>query len=547
MPSTKNTLALEALALFVGALLLFTVGLYHQEVIGFDSRFYLFDLEMWRYGWQWFPTTYQSPYPDYPVTGTFISILAAHLFGMNKLSAVFPSAVAAAIVVVMTYLTGALHQKNWGLCAVFFLGLTFTFIKDARSISLDMYTTMVTVCCFYLVYLADLRRKPSLLFWVFPLLVVGFVFRGPIGLVIPTGVICIYYLVHKKLTKAFLMGLLALLTLVACAGLLLLLAKHVGGQAFMQEVLYRQVLGRLHNNAHLPFYYYFINSFVAYALSYPMAWLVIISLVFTWRSNTPYFPEKKLIYCLIGWLFVILIGMSIPGDKKMRYILPIVPALALISAYPFVSARQMFIQLRSFALGFLLYLPALCILLVEAIHFYLKGHQIEIPIYFTSVILLLVLLQLLNFGLVFYDILASGGNAVFILFMAALSFIVVTIAVIEPIELHKERAREFIQAVERERIQQKALLVFYQLPPDGFPIKYVINTQTDQPPIFINSEQALLEFSQPAYFVTRVDRFATLSPDIQKRVRIVAYDKVGHIKLVVFTNIPAASGAPNQR
>ena len=69
----------EVLAIFAVSLFIFTWNVSTQEVIGFESRFYLFALEMWRHGLSWFPTTYHKPYPDYPVTSTILPTITARL------------------------------------------------------------------------------------------------------------------------------------------------------------------------------------------------------------------------------------------------------------------------------------------------------------------------------------------------------------------------------------------------------------------------------------------------------------------------------------
>src|SRR5437899_1651272 len=113
---------IDAIWIFLGGLFLFTMGLHHQEIIGFESRFYLFALEMWRHGFTGFPTTYQEPYPDYPVSSTALIYLSAKLFGtLNKWVAVFPSAVASASTLSATYLIGALQERRWGFYSVGFL------------------------------------------------------------------------------------------------------------------------------------------------------------------------------------------------------------------------------------------------------------------------------------------------------------------------------------------------------------------------------------------------------------------------------------------
>lgn len=159
MLSAKRFLAIP---LFLFTLLLFTYGIASQEVIGFESRFYLFALEMWQRGFTWFPTTYQQPYADYPVGYTFLIYLAANIAGeLNKLIAILPSAITAALTVTMTYQIGKLHDKNWGIMAAGLLILTFTFFKSARTLSLDIFPVFITTTCFYIAYLAQLNKKKS--------------------------------------------------------------------------------------------------------------------------------------------------------------------------------------------------------------------------------------------------------------------------------------------------------------------------------------------------------------------------------------------------
>ena len=147
-------------ALFCVSLFLFTWGVSSQEVIGFESRFYMFALEMWRHGISWFPTTYGDLYPDYLGTSTWlICISAMFVGGMNKLAAVLPTAIAAAITVVLTYMIGALRFKRFGYYAVLFLLMTVMFVKSGRTISLDVYSALITTACFYIVYSADILDK----------------------------------------------------------------------------------------------------------------------------------------------------------------------------------------------------------------------------------------------------------------------------------------------------------------------------------------------------------------------------------------------------
>ena len=113
----------------------------------------------------------------------------------------------------------------------------------------------------------------------------GFAIRGPIGLVIPTGMLCSYYLLSGQWRRLISLGLHALLLLVLCIGALLLLAWVSGGQGFVHEVIRMQVTGRLDGTegASSPLYY-FTSSLGNYALAYPLAVLGLIALLINRRA-----------------------------------------------------------------------------------------------------------------------------------------------------------------------------------------------------------------------------------------------------------------------
>ena len=536
MPVTPYLNRLTIIGLFCLSLILFTWGLRSEEIISFDSRFYLFALEMWQTGPSWFPTTYHEPYPDYLATSTLLIYFVAMLLGsMNKLAAVLPSAIAASLTVVLTYMIGALNNKRLGLYAAFFLLLTVAFLKNARGIALDMYPTMITALCFYLVYSAQIKSKPCRAGWIYPLLVLGFAFRGPIGLVIPTGVICTYYLLDLNIRKFFITGFIALILLIVCAITLLGLAYHVGGSVFLHDVLRMQVVGRI-DNSYLPAYFYFVDGMRNYAPSFPMACLTVIGVVIYFKE----IPHAKFLLKLIGWVVIILLGMSIPGDKKTRYILPMVPAIALLAAYPFAITigKKYFVLLRSIFLRIFLYFPAIFLLVTEAIFFYAKNRELDFGIHYLSIVITLIVMQLIALSIVFRYLTDAVKREVPIVFIATLSFVMTYIAVIEPIELSINRARDFVTTIEAERLQQHAHLVFFKERPDSLPIKYLVNMSHDLPnaeqPIFIGDTQSLLGFTQPAFFITSASYFESLSKEVMAKFEIIASDKIGRVRVIVF-------------
>lgn len=364
----------ESFFIFFLGLFLFTIGLSHQEMISFESRFYLFSLEMMRHGITAFPTTYGKYYPDYPVTSTLLIYLSAHWFGgLTKWTAVFPSVVASALTLVFTYRIGALHGRRWGWSSVLFLLCTLTFFSEARTISLDQYTTLVTTISFYLAYSALLEKRNPNLFFIALCLLAGFAFRGPIGLIIPASVLFIFYATEKNKKHFFVFCGLAFFLLLFCIAVLSWLAYHAGGSCFLHNVLRMQIFSRMNPVQTPPFYFYVVESMGAYAVTYPLA---IIILIFLRRPLLKKDPSVDFILLkkIVFWILIVLIGLSIPADKKVRYLLPIAPALALISGYFILMVREKYVKKSLFILSGLVFIFVMSMLwVVEPINIKLNS------------------------------------------------------------------------------------------------------------------------------------------------------------------------------
>lgn len=513
---TRLSNGMIALGVILLGLVLFTIGLDHNEVIGFESRFYLFMLEMWRHGPSWFPTTYSNPYPDYPVTSTFFSYMFSKLVGeLDKFTAIFPSALASALTLGVVYLIGAHYERRWGLAAVCFLLMTNAFVTEARTISLDQYTTLITALCFY-----GALRCNKILFWIFPLLALGFAIRGPIGLIIPTGVVCVYFLLEKNIKQFFIIGVGAFVLLIACSLVMLGLANHIGGASFAHDVLQMQVLGRMQGAKPLPFYFYWIEAIGAYALAYPIAILVLLG--FAKVAN----KERQFLLKLLGWALVILLGMSIPTDKKVRYILPFAPALALICGYLFINHRKKYFHfLQQIFYGLFLIFPFLCLLLLFFVH---KKHP-EFNLTYTVLPSFFVLMQMINLLVQWF----VKEKKILTLFIASISFVIGFAYIIEPINLQLNQTRQFVLQAEELRTQQKALLVFYHEGTDGLAIKYMANLPQDTQPIFLNDADEIMKFGPTAFFVASEENYHNLPANVLSSLHIVLQGNLGREPFVV--------------
>lgn len=526
---------LELAFLFLLSLALFTFGLSHHEFIQFESRFAVFAQEMLNAGISFFPTTYGAPYPDYPAAYTILVYLfALPLHKVTALSAILPTAIAASMTILFIYLIGCLHARLLGIYAVLFAFFTFDFLAFARTITLDQFVCTVTAACFYQIYAADfLNKKPN---WLLIILcwLIGFAIRGPIGLIIPASVVAGYYLMEKNRCSLAITLASAAVLLTFCICLLLGAAWWQGGAAFVHEVIRMQAVGRVSAANATPFYYYFTYTFIDYALAFPIA--IILLIVYRqqiWRENTN--PHFRLLKLLAVWLFIILIGMSIPSDAKMRYILPITPAISLMAGH------LLYWQHDNRALNYLkaalryacIALPFLSLFLITVAYLSSAHLNMTLEIAYGWIYAALIVIGVLT---VFYQKKLAGQQAYLpgAYMLGALTFIVLYGLAVQPLIVQFNRARPFVEKVESLR-QPAQALVFYQIGPDGEDIKYRVAAARLDKPLFIQQPAELLNFSGSALFIAKAENFSQLDTAIKNHFKIVFAGRLGHQECVVFT------------
>jgi hypothetical protein len=375
---------------------------------------------------------------------------------------------------------------------------------------------------FYMVYSAQILKRSNRVWWLFPLFLAGFAFRGPLGLVIPTGVVCMFYLLEKDYKRFFLIAILSALLLAIASAALLSIAYHVGGQHFLDEVLQKQVFGRMQADAKTPaHYFYLIESFGAYAVVYPLAVFMLLGLVLNFNFS----QTTRTLLKIAGWALIVVVGLSIPGDKKVRYILPAIPALALICGYLFVVPRERhyFYFLKRLFLLFCWLFPTLAL---GAIYF-LRQHQPELIFSYNTIFALLIALQVCMFFMLKRDLLIFA--------MAVLALWTTIIFVIEPIYINLNRARDFVWQVEDLRLKNQAQLVFYREGRDGLVIKYLINMPQEVQPVFIKDLRELAKNKQPVMIVMTKENYEQVSKKDRKHLHMVMRGMLGREPVIVFS------------
>lgn len=484
----------QSLGLGLSVLLLFSAGVYQQTVIGFDSRFVLFAQEMMRHGPSFFPSTYGQPYADYSALSTLFVWLLSLPFGqVNSLSAWLPSAIAGAVIVTLMYRLLAPYSQRWALLSIALMLLTNTFVTETRAVSLDLMLAAVAFSVFYLGYAADHFATKRRWWLIFALLLLGFGIRGPIGLVIPTGMLCSYYMLNRQWQRLFGFGLVAAVLLAVCVGGLLWLAQTIGGPDFMHEVVRMQFMGRMDGSEGVSgSLYYFTSSMGNYALAYPLAFLVLAAV---WMTNPRQAgPALRLLqYCTVAAL-IVMVGLSIPQAKKARYLLPMLPMAAIIAAYPFqVVQGRVFVWLRGLMQGVWLLIPGLLIVGLMVAQRRFPGQLTH----FTAALIILGTLQVIALAVLF----RSRWRAQTLAFGAVLALWSFYILVFEPVERQLYDARSFSREAFALVQKDPAPLVLHGMGKDAKAIKFMVSIDQDLQPVFTESTQALESLAGPAWLM----------------------------------------------
>jgi 4-amino-4-deoxy-L-arabinose transferase-like glycosyltransferase len=498
----NNQIRRESWLVFAIGLLLFTLGLWHQPFIDFESRFALFAQEMLRHGPALFPTSYGEPYPDYPVAGTLLIWLCSLPFGaVTKFSAIFPTALASAFNLLLIYRLLARHERAWAVLAISLQLMTVTFLAQARSISLDQLVATITLLAFYLAYIADVERRAYLTRWLPLVLLLGFIVRGPLGVLIPAGAVLAYYASTAQWRALLRFALLATALTIVAWGILLALAEHNYGIEFMREVVRMQVVGRLETSDAPKFWYYFSSSFGNFALAYPLAALTaLLSLPVLLKQ--PRDARNRLLLALLAWALLVLIGLSIPHTKKPRYLLPLVPAIAAFAASMWRAQQpRILVWIAATLEKFFLLLPALLLIGLTIARHRLQHHAIDLPWHWLYAALLMCQIGALAIVLRRDKLTALSGlsRPALLSIVAALTVWSVNLLAVEPVLLQKRDTATFVRQVEAQRRAQPAPLALFGMLRDGQAIKYMVNIDYDLQPIIVADAAALAALREPTY------------------------------------------------
>ncbi|HEX6183065.1 MAG TPA: glycosyltransferase family 39 protein [Pyrinomonadaceae bacterium] len=330
--------------LFASVCAVYFYGLGAVPLLGPDEpRYAQVAREMYARGDWVTPTLAGHTWFEKPALLYWLTSVAYTLFGVTEFAARAGSAAAGVLTVLLAGLAArrAEYESGEGLrglgvtCAAV-VASTLGLMVFAHASSFDtILTTTVTgaLTCFYCSEVErGAGRKPWLVgFYLF--VGASLLAKGLVGVVIPAGVVFVYFVLRRRWPGLLRLGVLwgvPLALLLAATWYAPVIARH--GHAFVEEFFVQHHFARYVSNKYhhpQPFWFYLP---ITLALALPWTFFLLGGIAGAAGVNArAEDAASKLRVLALAWLVVPLLFFSASGSKLPGYVLPAIPGAALLA------------------------------------------------------------------------------------------------------------------------------------------------------------------------------------------------------------------------
>lgn len=316
-----------------------------------------------------------TPHLDYvkflfkPPLFYWMNALSLRLFGENEFAARLPSAVCGFLLVLLTYHIGAvILGRREGLLAALILGTAGGYFICSRLTLIDMPLSLFTVAAlgFFLIASKWGERHKGIYFYLFYVcMALAVMTKGMIGIMLPGMIIFLYMLFTRRWGLLWEMRFptgVPLLLLICVPWFVLVSQRNPEflGFFFVREHVTR-FLTTVHGR-HEPFGFYIPMLFLT---MFPWSFFLPVVIARLWKFRKSFDTDIRLFIFI--WASVIFVFFSFSQSTLITYILPMLPAVALLTGWAFSAAIEN--PSRSLRLLASLLSSALCIAGVGGILF----------------------------------------------------------------------------------------------------------------------------------------------------------------------------------
>lgn len=271
-----------------------------------------------------------------PLTYWLIGI-SCKLFGVSYGASRLPSALAALATLSLVYFLGTrLMDERGGLVAAGILGTSYLFMNFARMAMSDMLLTLFVTASF-LSFIVGLTspagRSNRLVYFGYVALALGILTKGPVALALVVLPLAFELLISRRLEdlkKLQIIRGLGIMVIIAAPYFVFvyLRAGFEPLQFFFVGENLKRFSGQIYGSGGRPIWYEFAALFSDFA---PWSLLLPVAAWVDWKARREKGPArtKRVLYL---WLASALLLFSTSSFKLDYYLLPIMPAAALIVA-----------------------------------------------------------------------------------------------------------------------------------------------------------------------------------------------------------------------
>ena len=269
----------------------------------------------------------------------WLEAISLATFGINELALRLVPALHVGLMLVALYLAArAAGGEQLARRAALVLGTSLAFLLGGQYINHDMLVATwigVAIWCFAFAFMAGDKPDATLARLGFAACALGMLSKGLIGIALPGLVLLVWLLWTRQLRKVLYLPWFSGLTLFAAIALpWFVIAQQKYPQLFNYMFIgqqFNRYTAATYNNPQ-PWWFYLASVFL---LLFPWLFFALAGLRQSGRTSgsasAPLPAREWSSLCWI-WAAVIIAFFSVPHSKLIGYVLPVMPALALLSA-----------------------------------------------------------------------------------------------------------------------------------------------------------------------------------------------------------------------
>ena len=264
---------------------------------------------------------------------------AYKVFGVSDWSARFGSAACGLLTIAAVGYVGREIDKRqsqgFGFWSVVVTASCLGLIVFSRAASFDVVVTMTTTWSLAFFLLRELTKRHGFLIGFYAFIGISLLAKGLVGVVIPFGVVGVYYLLRRAWPdRSVWLSLLWGVPLAIAVSAIWygpVIAKH--GWSFVDEFFVQHHFARyVSNKYHHPQPIYFYPAIIL-MLTVPWTPFFVEALIKARRWTWGAADDLSIVRVFsLAWLLLTIVFFSFSGSKLPGYVLPALPAAALLIA-----------------------------------------------------------------------------------------------------------------------------------------------------------------------------------------------------------------------